>query len=225
MAGRILNRGELRKQAAGSKPVAHEQLEDILIADKRAGLSPADIVEQRFRVLLNSSALKVGMPRLCFPRADGRTRRAIEYASLGEPKEGASRREANLGQGESIVYAISIEQSHATEILAKLRPGPCRFWHTDYRGLLLIHGRTPKPAKGVCASDQGSRGNALLGVVELVDCIPSAHPDGDPDEVEYHWLLANPRTLIQPLPYPGRLGLFLVSEKMVAAVLRQLGMS
>jgi len=123
------------------------------------------------------------------------------------------------------MYAISIEQSHAAEILAKLRPWPCRFWQTDYRGPLLIHARTPKPAKGVWASDRGSGANALMGVVELVDCIPSAHPGGDPDEVEYHWLLANPRTFVQPLPYPGRLGLFLVSEKVLAVVLRQLGMS
>lgn len=118
------------------------------------------------------------------------------------------------------MYAISIEQSHAAEILARLRPWPCRFWQTDHRGLLLIHARTPKPAKGV--SDPGSGGNALLGVVELVDCISSAPPDGDPDEVEYHWLLANPRTFVQPLPYPGRVGLFLVSERVAAAAVRQM---
>ena len=205
----------------GSKPVADEQREDILIADKRAGLTPADIVEQRFRVLLHGSSLKADMSRLCLPRAGGRARRTLEHTSLGEPKEGASRRKTNLGQGEPIVYAISIEQSQAAEILARSRPWPCRFWQTDHRGLLLIHARTRKPAKGVAASDQGFGGNALVGVVELVDCISSAHPGDDPDEVEYHWLLANPHTFVQPLPYAGRLGLFLVSERVVAAALRQ----
>ncbi len=123
------------------------------------------------------------------------------------------------------MYAISIEQSQAAEILARLRPWPCRFWQTDHRGLLLIHARTRKLTKGVSMSDQDSGGNALVGVVELIDCITSAHSDDDPDEVEYHWLLANPRTFVQPLPYAGRLGLFLVSEKVVAAALQQMGAS
>jgi len=118
------------------------------------------------------------------------------------------------------MYAISIEQSQAAEILARLRPWPCRFWQTDHRGLLLIHARTQKSAKGVSDSDHVSGCNALVGVVELVDCITSPHPGEDPDEVEYHWLLANPRTFVQPLPYAGRLGLFLVSEKVVAAAMQ-----
>jgi hypothetical protein len=123
------------------------------------------------------------------------------------------------------MYAISIEHSHADEILTRSRPWPCRFWQTDHRGLLLIHARTRKSAKGVSASDRGPACNALVGVVELVDCIPSAPLGDDPDEVEYHWLLANPRTFVQPLPYAGRLGLFLVSEQVVADALRQVGTS
>ena len=208
----------------GSKPVAEGQPEERLIADKRAGLTPADIVEQRFRVLLHGSSLTVGMPRLCLPRADRRVRRTIEYASCGELEEGASRRRAILDQGEESMYAISIEQSQAVEILARVRPWPCRFWQTDHRGPLLIHARTRRPPKGISASDHGSVGNALVGVVELVDCIiTSPHLSDDPDEVEYHWVLANPHTFEQPLPYAGRLGLFLVSERVVAAALQQVG--
>jgi aryl-alcohol dehydrogenase-like predicted oxidoreductase len=121
------------------------------------------------------------------------------------------------------MYAISIEQSHATEILTRLRPWPCRFWHTDHRGLLLIHARTPKLAKGVSSRKQEYRTNALVGVVDLMDCIASTRLGDDPDEVEYQWLLANPRTFAKPIPYAGRLGLFLVSEKVAAAALRQVG--
>lgn len=124
------------------------------------------------------------------------------------------------------MYAISIEQSHAIEILGRLRPWPCRFWQTDHRGLLLIHAHTPKLAKGVSASSQGCRANALVGVVNLIDCIiTSTHTGDDPDEVEYHWLLANSRTFAQPLPYAGRLGLFLVSGRVVATALEQVGIS
>lgn len=198
---------------------------EMLIADKRVGLTPADMVEQRFQALLLSSSLGSGTPRLNLPRAGGRIRRTSAHASLGEEKESASRREANLDQGESSMYAISIEQSHATEILAKLRPWPCRFWQTDHRGLLLIHTHTKKPAKGCSAFRPGWGANALVGVVDLVDCISSARPGDDPDEVEYHWLLANPRTFAHPLPHAGRLGLFLVSEKIAAAALGQVGLS
>jgi hypothetical protein len=119
------------------------------------------------------------------------------------------------------MYAISVEQELATEILTKLRPWPCRFWQTDHRGLLLIHARTQKPGKGFAASEQSATSNALVGMVELRDCIAAKRPGADTDEIEYHWLLANPCTFVRPLPYPGRLGLFLVSEMVVAAALEQ----
>ena len=63
--------------------------------------------------------------------------------------------------------------------------------------------------------------NALVGVVELVDCIAFGHPDADPDEIEYHWVLTNPRIFAHPLPYIGRLGLFQVSDEVVAAALKE----
>jgi hypothetical protein len=195
----------------------------MLVADKRAGLTPADLVEQRFQALLQGSSTKPGTPRICLCRTDGRGRRAVEYAPSGGPTERAGRGEVHPGQGESNMYAISIEQSQATEILARSRPWPCRFWRTEHRGLLLIHVRPPKLTREVSASPRGSGASALVGVVDLIDCIPSTRPGDDPDEVEYHWLLANPHTFAHPVPYGGRLGLFLVSEKVAAAALRQLG--
>ncbi len=119
------------------------------------------------------------------------------------------------------MYAISIEPSHAAEILTRSRPSQCRFWQTDHRGPLLIHACKRKPVKGISPSLQGTACNALVGVVELVVCILSAHPGDDPDEVEYHWVLTNPRTFRRPVPYAGKLGLFLVSEAVVAAALKQ----
>jgi hypothetical protein len=65
--------------------------------------------------------------------------------------------------------------------------------------------------------------NALVGVVELVDCIESGHPGADPDEVEYLWVLAKPRVFVRPLPYVGRPGLFMVSDEVVAAALEEAG--
>lgn len=204
-----------------SKTVVDEPSVETLIADQRAGLTPADIGEQRFRALLDNSSLKVGMPRISLSRTDGRTQRTIAYASRGDPRAGVSRKKANPDQGESILYAISVEQELATEILTRVRPWLCRFWRTDHRGPLLIHSRTQKPGKGFTVSEQSSASNALVGMVELRDCITAARPGADPDEIEHHWLLANPRTFVRPLPYPGRLGFFLVSEMVVAAALRQ----
>ena len=82
---------------SGSKNIADGKLAEMLIADRRAGLTPAAIVEQRFRALLDDSSLKVGMARLCLPRADERTPRTIEYAPLGDPGEGPSTKGTQKG--------------------------------------------------------------------------------------------------------------------------------
>ena len=123
------------------------------------------------------------------------------------------------------MYAISIEHSLAVEILTGLRPSLCHFWRTDHRGPLLIHTRTRKLAKGVFAFDRAPGRNALVGVVELVDCIASDRAGTDPDEIEYQWVLVNPRVFTPPLPHPGRQGLFLVTEGRVTAALQQMGTS
>ena len=78
-----------------AKWVGDEQPQERLIADRRAGLTPADMVEQRLQALLHCSALMAGTSRLCLPRADGRMNRTIEYAPIEEPEEGISPREAN----------------------------------------------------------------------------------------------------------------------------------
>jgi hypothetical protein len=49
--------------------------------------------------------------------------------------------------------------------------------------------------------------------------VHSVHPGADHDEVEYHWVLANPRVFARPLPYIGRTGLSLVSREVVVASL------
>ncbi len=117
------------------------------------------------------------------------------------------------------MYAISIEPPHAAAILREVRPCHQRCWRTDHRGLLLIHAGRHRTPKRSSASGQSMKCNALVGVVELVDCIALEHAGADPDEIEYHWVLANPRVFIRPLPYTGRRGLFLVSEEVVSAAL------
>ena len=127
-----------------------------------------------------------------------------------------------VGRG---VYAVTIRQPQAAAALA--RPGPFRHpgWETDYRGLLLIHA-----AKRATGDPSPSRAGdpaygALLGLVELVDCVANGPEDGDPDEVEYVWVLANPRTFACPVPHIGRMGLFLVGDAVVAGILAALALA
>jgi len=105
-SSRRIDKQSLR--ALARKSVSVPQPAEILIADTRAGLTPANIVEQRFQALLLRSSLGPGTPQFGLSRLGGHTKRTIAYASLGEEKESASRREANLDQGESTMYAISI---------------------------------------------------------------------------------------------------------------------
>lgn len=67
-----------------SKRVGGEQQQERLIADRRAGLTPSDMVEQRLQALLCCSALIAGTPPLCLPRADGRMKRTIGYTPAEE---------------------------------------------------------------------------------------------------------------------------------------------
>jgi hypothetical protein len=207
-----------------SKRVGNEQPEERLIVDRRAGLTPVDIVEQRLRSLLRCSTQMAGGPQFCLPRGNQRSKRTIDYPLAGGTAEGTSRTDANRDREKAGLYAISIEQTLATEILTGLQPALCCFWRTDHRGLLLIHSCTRKPAKGASLSSQGAGRNALVGVVELADCITSHDAGFDPDETGFSWVLVNPRLFTRPLPYPGRTGLFLVSQGVVAAALKQVRM-
>ena len=147
----------------------------------------------------------------------------IESALAQKRDEVSARRVTYQARGESSMYAISIEQPHAAAILTGPPPFHYRSWRTDHRGMLLIHARKPKTPKDLPASARGMACNALVGVVELVDCIESGHPGADPDEVEYLWVLAKPRVFVRPLPYIGRQGLFMVSDEVVAAALEEAG--
>ena len=117
------------------------------------------------------------------------------------------------------MFAVSVEQPHAVAILAALRPVTYRFWRTDHRGPLLIHAARRKAGRASPAWVEGLAYNAILGVVELADCLGEDHPGADPDEAGYHWVLTDPRAFASPLPYIGREGLFQVADAAVAGAL------
>jgi hypothetical protein len=111
--------------------------------------------------------------------------------------------------------AISVPQAVAEEILAAKQPARYLAWRTDHRGPLLIHVAKMERGKGTAESD-GGLCNAVVGVVELIDCIPDNRPGADPDEMGYYWVLASPRVFVRPLRMGGKVGLFQVSDKAVA---------
>lgn len=109
--------------------------------------------------------------------------------------------------------ALSIRQPHAQAILAGMKLIEYRSWPTAHRGLLLIHAGkaldrealADYPALDVASLARG----ALVGAVDLVE----VEPDGTGG---FAWSLASPRRLMQPIPYPGRLGLFVVDDSLVS---------
>jgi hypothetical protein len=117
------------------------------------------------------------------------------------------------------MFAVSVEQPQAAAILAALRPATYRFWQTDYRGPLLIHAARRKAGPASPEWVEGLAYNAILGVVELADCLRDDHPGADPDEASYHWVLTDPRAFASPLPYIGRQGLFQIADAAVAGAL------
>ena len=56
----------------GSKPADRAETVESLIADRRAGLTPSDMVEQKLQALLHGTPLRVGYLRLGLPRTDAR---------------------------------------------------------------------------------------------------------------------------------------------------------
>jgi hypothetical protein len=114
--------------------------------------------------------------------------------------------------------AVSIRQPLASSLVEQ--PGSFEHpaWETDYRGPLLIHAAKRGPGDPVPDRGGSPPYGALLGLVDLVDCIRTERAGG-PDEVGFIWVLANARPFAAPIPYVGRLGLFDVPHAVVARAL------
>jgi hypothetical protein len=115
------------------------------------------------------------------------------------------------------LHAVSVPQPDASALLTG--PGPAEYpaWRTGYRGLLLIHAAK---AEGGGSAAVGLVCNALIGVVDLVDCLQDdRRDDRRGDEAGYRWVLANPRVFAAPVPHNGKVGMFDISNALVADAL------
>lgn len=115
-------------------------------------------------------------------------------------------------------------------------------WRDPFRGLVSLAGAHLAAAQ--VRDEVGRRHRwvlplgAVLGVVDLVDCVP-ARPlvgtiggeewaMGDYGDERWAWITARPRALATPIPITGRQGLFALPcgvLDQVAAQLAQMGMS
>lgn len=119
----------------------------------------------------------------------------------------------------------------------------------DYRGPVVIHaakandvdawhamGRTNLAAYTRSLNYVESLiGGAIMGVVDLVDSHPvesciEQQRDGDwlvcsewAERAGHHLVLANPRALVEPIPYRGALGLRRLDDDTTARILAQIG--
>jgi hypothetical protein len=115
--------------------------------------------------------------------------------------------------------AVSIQQPDAAALLAEQEPVNYAGWQTSHRGPLLIHAAKRLPSKDSAREVPGLVYNAVIGVVDLADCVKDDHLGTDPDEVGYYWVLTNLRVFARPLHVNGKVGLFQVSDNTVAAEL------
>ena len=141
---------------------------------------------------------------------------------------------------------LSVRQPWAWAIIHGGKDIENRSWKTPYRGLVAIHagvkfdmgradwhdfstGQYGEPwhsmARGYNKQDDHVLG-AIIGVVEVVECIPSYACDSPwkagPDPDYFCWKLANPRALVEPIPLKGSLGLFNLPSDIEQAIRGQL---
>ena len=126
---------------------------------------------------------------------------------------------------------LTVNQPWAHAILHSGKMIENRSWSTAYRGPLLIHASTSVEDLDVRFFPDGARVpsaasltlGAILGQVELVDCLPRKMLVGNIwAEGPICWILTNPRPLVRPICVKGQLRLWNLPAAIEAAVLEQL---
>jgi hypothetical protein len=128
----------------------------------------------------------------------------------------------------SVVRCLTVRQPWAWAIMEGVKDVENREWATMYRGPLFIHAAVVpafKWAPGQILDDDETElppmaeleYGAILGVVDLVDCVP-ADELLDPMSLvccnelfvsgPYCWMLENPRRLEMPVMCKGQMGLW-----------------
>lgn len=134
---------------------------------------------------------------------------------------------------ENVLKCLSLTQPYATLAILGLKKTETRSWRTSYRGILGIHAAKgfPKWAREICTQEpfyRTLRGaglathdlprGALLGTVQLVDCVPveyvrptisaDEYVFGDYSAHRFAWRFEDVRMFPEPIPVRGSLGLW-----------------
>jgi hypothetical protein len=119
--------------------------------------------------------------------------------------------------------ALSVRQPWAWAIVHGIKTVENRSRPTRHRGPLVIHASRSRRSLAGDYSDllpglppvEELAFGALVGVVEVVDCVPVTEVEGDPFAVgPWCWLLRQARG-IRPVPFKGQVALFDVPENLV----------
>jgi hypothetical protein len=119
--------------------------------------------------------------------------------------------------------ALSVCQPWAWAIVHGVKTVENRWRPTSHRGPLVIHASRSRRYLGQDYTDllpglppwEQLDFGALVGVVEVVDCVPVAEVEGDPFAIgPWCWLLAQAGR-IRPVPFKGQVGLFTVADQLV----------
>src|SRR5262249_32756136 len=79
------------------------------------------------------------------------------------------------GRGNPSMNAVSIQQPDAAALLSEQEPVSYAGWQTSHRGPLLIHAAKRHTGKDLTHQAPGLVYNAVIGVVDLSDCVREDH--------------------------------------------------
>ena len=112
---------------------------------------------------------------------------------------------------------LTIRQPWAWAIIYGGKDVENRSWSTRHRGPLLIHAGSAFEPLGYESVQQLATQQppppgelihgAIIGVVELVDCVRGSHSKWAV-AYQWHWCLRNPQPCDEPVPCPGQRGLW-----------------
>lgn len=143
------------------------------------------------------------------------------------------------------ISALSVKQPWAYALLELGKDVENRSWWTPYRGDLVIHAPKSRDHQAwrsiadIIGVEPGSelselvadpRANihgAYIGVVEVVDVVQGHHSrwaerEGGRVGGPWHWVLARPRWLCEPIPARGYQSLWMVAPEDLEEIERQL---
>lgn len=126
---------------------------------------------------------------------------------------------------------LAIRQPYAWAAAVGVKDIENRSWSTDFRGTFVIQASSHRTEVSRVAKTLGKKPNdprfvysALLGVAELVECVPlSPEHEASPWAYgRYLFRIANARLFEKPIPAKGKLNLYHLDETLDAKVREQL---